>query len=307
MASGVLVVALHDARALHAELADLAGRDLGAVLAHDLAAPAVAGHADCAHVVDVLEPQVHAARAHRLREAVVGVVVVMGEDLAPAADQALRDGLGADVHEAPLVQVVVGEPHRALLDGHEDVLRPRHEQPHDRAALVGDGLQHGLGRDAAQQHAAAAHHEAAEPVHARARVIERRDAQEHVVVGLAVVVLLHLGGLREALVVVQDRLGEARRAGGEVDRGVLVLAERDARVRRGAQARQLAVALRPGGAVVAHKEEQAPRLDALGDLLHAPDELRAKHEDVHVGLVQAVLDLVRGVAKVQAAPLWRRS
>ena len=99
--------------------------------------------------------------------------------------------------------------------------------------------------------------------------------------------------------VVQDGLGEARGAGGEVNRRVLVLAERDARVRRGAQARQLAVALRPGGAVVAHEEEQAARLDAVHDLLHAPDELRAKDEDVHVCLVQAVLDLVRGVAEVQ--------
>ena len=116
---------------------------------------------------------------------------------------------------------------------------------------------------------------------------------------LPVVRLLHLGRLREALVVVQDRLGEARGAAGEVDRGVLVGGERHARVRRGAQARQLAVALRPGGAVVAHEEEQAPRLDAVHDLLNAPDELRAKDEDVHVGLVQAVGDLVRGVAEVQ--------
>ena len=195
---------------MHAELADLAGRDLGAVLAHDLAAPAVAGDADRAHVVDVLEPQVHAPRAHRLREAVVGVVVVVREDLAPAADQALRDGLRAMCMRPPLVQVVVVQPHRALLERHEDVLRPRHEQPHDGAALAGDGLEHGLGRDAAQQHAAAAHHEAAQPVHARARVVERRDAQEDVVVCLVVVRLLHLGRLREALVVVQDRLGKAR-------------------------------------------------------------------------------------------------
>ena len=117
--------------------------------------------------------------------------------------------------------------------------------------------------------------------------------------GLPVVVLLHLGRLREALVVVQDRLGKAGGAAGEVDRGVLVGRERHARVRRRAQARQLAVALRPRGAVVAHVEEQAPRLDAVHDLLDAADELRAKDEDVDVGLVEAVRDLVGGVAEVE--------
>ena len=183
----------------------------------------------------------HAAGAHRLREAVVGVVVVVREDRAPALDEARGDRLRPDVHEAPLVEVVVLQPHRPLLDGHEDVLRPRHEQPHDGAPLAGRGLEHGLGRDAAQQHAAPAHEQASHPVHAGARVVERRDAQEHVVVGLAVVALLHLGGLREALVVVEDRLGKARGAGGEVDGRVLVLGEGHARVGGGAQGCQLAI------------------------------------------------------------------
>ena len=46
------------------------GRDLGAGLVDQPALPAIPRHPDGAHVVEVLHPQVDAARAHRLREAV---------------------------------------------------------------------------------------------------------------------------------------------------------------------------------------------------------------------------------------------
>ena len=297
--SGVFVVAVHEAGALDAQLADLASLHLGALLVDDLALPAVAGHADGAHVVDVVHAEVDAARAHGLREAVVGVVLLVGEDRKPALDQALGHGLGADVHEAPLVEAVVGQVHAALLDGDEDVLGPGHEQPHDGAALVRDGLQDSLWRDAAQKHTAAAGQKAAHPVHAGARVVERRDAEKYVVGGLAVVGLLHLGGLGEALVVVEDGLGEAGRARAEVDGRVLVRVQGDHRVGGGAQRDELVVGLGPGRAIVAHVEQEPAGGHALGDLLDAADELGPEDEDVDVGLVHAVLDLVRGVAEVE--------
>ena len=55
----VLVVALHEARALDAELADSALLYLAAALVHDLSRLAVAGYADSTHMVNVLEPQMH--------------------------------------------------------------------------------------------------------------------------------------------------------------------------------------------------------------------------------------------------------
>ena len=185
-------------------------------------------------MVHVLHTQVDATGTAGLREAVVGVVLLVGEDLEPAVHQALGHRLGANVHEAPLVEVVVGQRDRALLDGEKDVLRPGDEQPHDGAALVGDGLEDGLGAHAAQEHAAPAHGERPHPVHDGAGVVERRNAEKDVVVRLTVVLLLHDGGLGEALVVVQDGLGEARGARAKVDRRVLVLGERDHGVCRGA-------------------------------------------------------------------------
>ena len=297
---GIVVVAAHDAGALDPQLAGLALRHLGTLgIGADLALPAVAGHADGAHVIDVLEAQVHAAGAGALGEAVVGIVFVMREHLLPSADEALGHGLRADVHEAPLVELVVGQVDLAALDGGEDVLRPGHEQPHVGAALAADRLEDGLGRHAAQQHRASAGVERAHPVELRARVVERRDAEEHVVVNGLVVARLHLGGLRKREMRVQDGLGEAGGAARVVDRAVLVEADGDARVVARAVARELEVVLGEVGAHAAHEEEQAVARDGTETILHAAHELGPEDQGVCLGLGEAVLDLGAGVAEVE--------
>lgn len=59
----------------------------------------------------------------------------------PALDKARRHGLRADVHEPPLVEQVVVKIDAAGLDRVENVLRPGHEQPDDRAFFLRDGPQ----------------------------------------------------------------------------------------------------------------------------------------------------------------------
>ena len=181
----------------------------------------------------------------------------------------------------------------------EDVLRPRHEEPHDGALLLGRRADDPLGLHAAQQDRPAADEEAAEPVHLRAGVVERRDAEEDVVVRLAVVGLLHLAALGERAVPQDDRLREAGRAGGVVDRRVVVERERNLRAARGAVRDEVAVALGERRAVAADVEEGLHLRELVGDLLDAPDELGAEDEEGGVREVDAVPDLVGGVAEVE--------
>ena len=110
---------------------------------------------------------------------------------------------------------------------------------------------------------------------------------------------LHLGRLRQAFVVVQDGLGEARGATAKVDGRVVVLKQRNLRVVAGAQRLKLAEALGPRGAVVAHVEQQAARLQLAHDALHTANELRPKQHHVGVGLLHAVENLVCRVAEVE--------
>ena len=136
-------------------------------------------------------------------------------------------------------------------------------------------------------------------MHLGTRVVQRRDAQEGVVVRLAMVVLLHLGGLGEAAMMVKDGLGKARRAAREVDGGVLVLVEGDGRIGARAIGGELAIVLREGRAVLPHVEEQPAMADLAGNLLDAAGELRAEHEYVDIGLLDAVGDLLGGIAEVE--------
>ena len=265
----------------------------------DLGLPAVAGDADGADAVHVAHAQVHAAGAGRFAQAVVRVVVMVREHLEPALDQRRRHRLRADVHEAPLRKSVVLQVHGARFDGVEDVLRPRHQQPHDGAALLAHRLQDPFRLDPAQQHRAAAGDEAPEPVHLGARVVERRDAEEDVVAHLAVVLLLHLGRLGEAAVRQDDRLGEAGGAGGEVDGRVVVEPVLDGRLAPGAVGDEGVVGFREGGAVLADVEAQADLRDAVRDVLHAAGEFGAEHQRRGVGEVEAVADFLGGVAVVE--------
>ena len=117
------------------------------------------------------------------------------------------------MHQPPLLQVIIFKLDIASLDGIEDVLRPRHEQPDYGAALVRDGLQDLLRLRTRQQDSAAARHEASHPVHLRAGVVQWRNAEEGVVAAGLMMLRLHLSRLSEAPVRVKDGLREAGGSG----------------------------------------------------------------------------------------------
>ena len=218
----------------------------------------------------------------------------------PAADERRRHRLRADVHQPPLRQLVVLDFEVAAVERVQNVLRPRHEQPDNRTFLPGDGLQHILRLGALEQHGLAAGNQTAEPVHLRARVVQRRDAQEHVVLRLAVVRLLDARGVHQALVVVQNRLREAGRAGGKVDGRVVLVAQRNARALAGAVGRERVVVLREHRtAALSDVEQQAVAAQLVRNRLDAPDEVAAEDDDIHLRQLGAVLDLVRIVPEIK--------
>ena len=71
------------------------------------------------------------------------------------------------------------------------------------------------------------------------------------------------------------------------------------RINAGGIGRGFVVALGKGWAVVADIEQQAVLGNARLNLLDAASELRAEDKDVHVGQIDAVLDLLGGIAEVE--------
>ncbi len=195
--------------------------------------------------------------------------------------------------------LVVFEADVAVVDGVQDVLRPRDEQPYDGHVLLRDGLHDPLRTDAFQKHGTAARDEGAEPVHLRARVIEGRHAEEDVVMCLRVVLLLRECCAHERLVTVQDGFGEARRAAGEIYRGIVLVRDLDIGAPCGSGGDELVIALRKGGAILAHKEHAFDLVQLSEDGLHSPDELLAEHKHADVRKVEAVFDLVCGISVIE--------
>ena len=294
-----MVVAHHHAGALHAQLTHAPLGNGLELLVHDLDLPAIAGYADGAHLVDMVHAQVDAARAGGLGQAVVGVVLVVGEIAHPVLDEGGGHRLGADVHQPPLGQLIVLQLQIPPVQGGQDVLAPGHQQPHDGAPLGGDGLEDGLGGVPLQQNRLASGEQRAEPVHFRAGVVQGRDAEKHIVVGGGVVDGLHPGGLGQGVVLEQDGLGEAGGAGGVVDGGLILVVDEHLWGHAGAVGGGPVIVLGEGRAGVPHEEEEHLLGDLGHDGLHTADELRAEEQHVHVGQLEAVVDLVGGIAEVQ--------
>ena len=250
-------------------------------------------------MVDVLDPEVDGTGADRFAEPVIGVVVVVREDALPAFDQARRHRLGADVHQPPLVEVIVFEFYFAAVDRVKDVLRPRYQQPYDRAALLRNGADDPLRLGPAQQYRAAADEEAAEPVHFCSGMVQRRDAEKGVVPGLPVMFLLDAARVHQAPVAVHDRLRKSRRAGGKVDRRLIVVAERD-RGRLGRAVRnERSVRLGETGTILADVEQTFDLRHASADAFDPPGEGGTEDQYFDVRQIHAIPDLLGGVAEVQ--------
>src|SRR5690606_26198653 len=148
------------------------------VLIHDPGFPAVAGYPDGAHLVDILNTEMHAPGACRLAQAVVRVILVIREVLFPSLYQAWGYRLRAYVHHPPLLKLVILKLHVSPLYRVKDILGPRHEQPHDRYLLLRHGPEYPVRLYPTQDDGRAAGKQAPEPVHLRAGVVKRRYAQE---------------------------------------------------------------------------------------------------------------------------------
>ena len=224
---------------------------------------------------------------------------MIGEDRFPALDQAGRDRLGANVHQTPLGKLKVFQLDVAPVDGIQNVLRPRNQQPDYGAMFLRDRVDDPFRLDPFQQHRFAAHQKTAEPVHFCTRMVQRRDAEERVLPGLLVVILFHRAGMDKAAVTVHDRFRETCRAGGEVDRRVIVVGERNGGRFAGTVGDQTGIGFRKGWAIFANIQQCFDPGQTVADGFHPAGELRTEDQHFHVRQIQTVFDLLRRITEVQ--------
>ena len=246
----------------------------------------------------ILNTQMDTAGADGLGQAVVGVVIVMGEDLHPAADQAGGDGLSADVHQTPLGQAELAQIHATVIDGIQQILSPGNQQPDDGALFFGHGPEDPLRLDTPEEYGLGTGQEATEPVHFGAGVVEGRNAQEYIITALRMVVLLGQAGADQSLVLVQDGLGETGGTGGEVDGSIVLLVQSHGRCAGGAEAGEGKAVLGVSGAVVANVEHGSDIRDLASNGIHTADKFGAEDQHFHVRQFQTIFNFVAGIAEV---------
>ena len=217
----------------------------------------------------------------------------------PALDEAGRDRLRTDVHEPPLVEQIVLKIDAPGFDGVQNVLRPWNQQPDNGAFFLRDCPQDPFRLHAAQQHGLASGNQTSEPVHFRPRVIERRDAEEHVVLCLPMVMLLGHAGADKRLVPVQDRLWKAGRAGGEIDRCVVVFIQRNRRDARRAEAHESAAVLGIVRHVPSHKQPEPHARQTLLNRIKTRNKFRPENQNLHVRQLQTVGNFIGRIPEVE--------
>ncbi len=104
---GIVVIAFHYPRSLNCQLAHLAPGGLTAVLTYDPCLPAISRHTDGTYLMYIFHSEMHASRTDGFTEAIVGVVLVIWKISFPSADQALGHRLRPDMHQTPLLQIIV--------------------------------------------------------------------------------------------------------------------------------------------------------------------------------------------------------
>ncbi len=136
-------------------------------------------------------------------------------------------------------------------------------------------------------------------MHLGPRMIEGRNAKEHVSAFLAVVFLLCLGRMHEPAVLVKYSLGESCRSRGKIDGGVIVIGQNDIRRHAWVICHFNDEILCEGWRRSPYVEQKSALGQCVDDLLDATDELRSEDEDAHVGLIHAVLDLVGCISEIK--------
>ena len=99
--------------------------------------------------------------------------------------------------------------------------------------------------------------------------------------------------------IVQDCL---RKSGGgrrKIDCRIILIGELYTWGEAGTVGSQLVIVLRKGWAVPSHIEKKPVLADRVRDFLHPAGEFRSKYKYICLSKLQTVLDLIRGVTKIQ--------
>ena len=136
----IVVVAGHNSRSADGQFSYLTFFHFISLCIHDPCLPAVSRNTDGTYFVNVINAQMYASRSDGLTQAIIGIILVFREILLPSAYETLWYRLGTDVHQPPLIQLIIFQFYLSTVQCQQDILGPRNQQPHNGTFFIGNSL-----------------------------------------------------------------------------------------------------------------------------------------------------------------------
>ena len=138
------------------------------------------------------------------------------EDLLPVLNKAGRYGLCPDMHQPPLIELVVGKGNISVFNGDQDILGPGYQEPDNRGFFFRDRLKNPLGFNAFQNHRLGSHNKISEPVHFGPCVVKWRDTKKIVFMCLIMMAVFNDACKFQVPVCQKDGFGLSCCPGGKI-------------------------------------------------------------------------------------------
>ena len=120
-------------------------------------------------------------------------------------------------------------------------------------------------------------------MHLRSCVIEGRYAEEDILMGLGMVLLLYDTGGHQRAMGMEDGFWKSGSAGGEIDGCIILILQFHSRCCGGAIGNQFIIAVGKGGFVFADIEIGFDPVEMIKNLFHPPDEFRTEDQSTGFG------------------------
>ena len=127
----ISVVTGHDAWSFDRKFSGLALFYRLALFIDTLSFPSISGFTDRTDFIDIIHAKMYTSRPDGFAQTIVRVVLVMREVFFPVFDQAWWYRLCTDMHQSPLVQIIICNIQFLIVQCKQKILRPRNQQPYN--------------------------------------------------------------------------------------------------------------------------------------------------------------------------------
>lgn len=122
--SWISVITGHDSRSFDCKFSGLALFYRLTLFINNLRFPSISSFSDSSYFINIVHSKMYTSRSDRLTQTIVRVVFVIWEVFFPMFDQTWRYRLCSDMHQSPLLQIIICNVQFFVVKCKQKILRP---------------------------------------------------------------------------------------------------------------------------------------------------------------------------------------